>query len=245
MKQMHRRAYVAMAATIVGTFIGCDRRQEVAVEARSVACEKILVSINELPRRFRCNKWRDSEGFVYSNICHEVRALLNAREKVICINAYTNMISSLAQELETDENGLDLRQRLVMVENYRAFVHWGFALMDENYPASPCLWDFLLRPICWMHDETRRVGETLTANVTSTQLVERREYLRKMNDYIAESEFYINAVWYPEAKRKMRPEQLVRVRAKVAAALGKLPSGMDGNSAACRSSQRDHEGTDP
>ena len=241
MKQMHLRAYVAMAATIVGTFIGCDRRQEVAVEARSIACEKILVSINELPRRFRCNKWRDSEGFVYSNICHEVRALLNAREKVICINAYTNMISSLAQELETDENGLDLRQRLVMAENYRVFVHWGFALMDEYYPASPCTWDFLLRPICWMHDEASRIRGMLTANVTDDQQAERRAYLRKLNDYVSESEFYINTVWSPEAKRKMPSEQFSEVRIKVAAALGKLPTGMDGNSSARRPSKNNNE----
>lgn len=220
---MKQRAVFAITSVIFAYMLaGCGNESAISRDHP----DRIIMAIDELPQMLACNTWEGADGFVYSNICHAIR-VADEKKKSFYIVAYTNKVSQLeagfARSGFLDSN--DLRKRLVMLENYRVFVQWGFALMDETFPAEPCTWDFLLRPVLLMRREIEGRSRSLQKECNNSER-EESAYIRKLNDHIDICRYYVKSVWYQEARSKMNPLQLKMVREKVRGAFGELPPEM-------------------
>ena len=192
----------------------------------SVKCD-IQAAIEEIPKRLDCRQWRETDWFVYSNICCAVRQIDDKEKRSFYSIAYTNEVLKLmptSVSIRTDDQ---LDKWRVRIENYVALVRWGGGLLDENAPLDVSTWDFLLGPPVLIRREIDAHKKALMSKDNDLARVERDYHVRMLKDLMDNCQREIVVCWYEGAKRKMSARQLEDIRRKIKGAFGKLPSEIE------------------
>ena len=190
--------------------------------------DPILSSIERIPEMIHSRRWREADRFVYSNICCSIRGIANKEQRVVYTRSYTNLVARIApvRVAETNTAATALNDWRIAMENYCDFVRWGTVLMSENLDMNPEAWDFLLLPIFLLRQEIQAHQKRLFDQNVDSRHVEKNAHIQMLDGLLYRCTYEIKRIWYPEAKRKLAPEQLQQVRQKVKKALGELPPEM-------------------
>jgi len=210
---------------LVNVLTGCEKRDAVLPVLTSSQSE-IEAAIDELPQRLNCRRWRETDGFVYSNICCAVRQIDDKSKRVHYSVVYTNKVLGLMPSLVSARTSEQLDIWRIKIENYVDMVRWGFALLNENLPMDVNMWDYLLAPLVLIRQEIKLHKNWLTSQGTDLKHVEKNYHVRMLRDLLYNCQREISVCWYEGAKHKMSAEQLRSVRWKIKKALGELPPEM-------------------
>ena len=215
-----------MATIVIAVMMtGCEKQDAVSnIETSSK--DEILSAINELSDKIHCRRSQRTDWFAYSNICCAVRQLADANKRRVYSIDYTNKVSKLlprAVDVRAEDSVENWR---IAMENYVYLVRWGAVLSNENLSMDLGMWDFLLCPISLIRQEINSHKQWLFSKKLDSRHVEKNYHVRMLGDLLYCCKREIELFWYPEAKRKLTPEQLQQVRQKVKKALGELPPEM-------------------
>lgn len=190
--------------------------------------DPILSSMEQIPAMIHLRRWRAVDRFVYSNICCSIRAVSDKERRAFYTRAYTNLVSRSSPRSVAGSNmsASDLEDWRIVMENYCDLVRWGAVLINENLDVNPDTVEFPLRPIFLIRQEIDAHKRRLAAQNVDSRLYEKNYHVRMLDDLLYRCTYEINRIWYPEAKRKLAPEQLRQVRQKVRDVLDKLPPEM-------------------
>lgn len=189
----------------------------------------ILAAIDELPKRISCRRWRETNGFAYSNICCVVRQMDDIDDRIRYTSAYTNKIVEIMPIVVTVRTPESLEAWRISVENYVDLVRWGFALMSENMPMDVNMWDFLLGPMALIRREIDAHKRWLISQGMDSRRIEKAYHVRMLEDLVDNCRREIGTCWYEVAKKRMSAQQLKNVRQRIVAAFGDLPQEIEGN----------------
>ena len=190
--------------------------------------DSILSSMEQIPAMIHLRRWREADRFVYSNICCSIRAVADKERRAFYTRAYTNLVSQLTPRSVVGSNlsASALDDWRIVMENYCDLVRWGAVLINENLDVNSETVEFPLRPIFLIRQEIEAHKRRLAGQNIDSRLFEKNYHVRMLDDLFYRCTYEINRIWYPEAKRKLAPEQLRQVRQKVRDVLDKLPPEM-------------------
>ena len=203
---------------LVCILVGCGK-EEIAVSGdASPKCE-IQAAIDELPQRLNCRRWRETEWFVYSNICCAVRQIDDRGTRMRYSTAYTNKVWGIMSAAASGRDSEALENWRINLENYIAMVRWGFVLLYENAPPDVSTWDFLLSPIALIDSHKK----WLAPQVPDFRYF---AHVRMLGSLLDDCKREIDTYWYEGARHRMPEEQFDILRKKVRDAFGESPSEM-------------------
>jgi len=204
---------------------GCGK-QDVVLDIDTSSKNEITSAINELPDRLYSCRSRETDWFVYSNICCAVRQVADADARKSYSLDYTGKVMSMAPKPPCIRNDDSVKKWRIAMENYVCLVRWGGVLLSENLPMNVDMWDFLLAPIILIRMEISSHKQWLISRKLDSWHVEKDYHVRMLGDLLTSCQREVNDFWYPEAKRKLDPGQLQQVRQKVLDVFGVLPPEM-------------------
>ncbi len=212
---------------------GCERQQQepqtIANASEDIQLEdEVRQSMKSLSDWLNCPRRWEAGQLVISNICAKVRKIGDPIARRRCVSSYTNIVRNLEFTIDAPLGAKDLSRVIgINLASYYELIECGFSMLCENDSMKPDMWDFFLEsPRKYKTALTIRTDHLETAGMPANRFRSDALY-NELKDGLQNCSRIIESGWYPSAKRRMTPQQLIEVRAKIKATLGYLPPGIE------------------